>query len=50
MADSRGIVEIIMVIPGRAAARLRKAAADAMVRYLGGDPSLVEEVAANRLR
>ena len=50
VADSRGIVEIIMVIPGRAAARVRKAAADVMVRYLGGDPSLVEEVAANRLR
>ena len=50
VADSRGIVEIIMVIPGRAAARVRKAAADVMVRYLGGNPSLVEEVAANRLR
>ncbi len=39
-----------MVLPGRAAARVRKAAADIMVRYQGGEPQLVEEVAANRLR
>ena len=50
VADARGIVELIMVLPGRAAAQVRKAAADVMVRYLGGDPSLVAEVAANRLR
>ena len=50
VAEVRTIVEIIMVLPGRAAARVRKAAADVMVRYLGGDPSLVQEVAANRLR
>jgi hypothetical protein len=49
VADARGVVEIIMVLPGRAAARVRKAAADVMVRYLGGDPGLVEEIAANRL-
>ena len=50
VTDAKGIVEIIMVLPGRAAARVRRAAADVMVRYLGGDPSLVEEIAANRLR
>ena len=49
VTDVRGIVEIIMVLPGRAAADVRKQAADTLVRYLGGDPSLVEEVAANRL-
>ena len=49
VADARGIVEIIMVLPGRAAAQVRKAAANVMVRYLGGDLSLVDEVAANRL-
>ena len=48
--DAHGIVEIIMVLPGRAAARVRRAAADVMVRYLGRDPGLVEEIAANRLR
>jgi hypothetical protein len=50
VADARGIVELIMVLPGRAAGHVRKSAADVMVRYLGGDPSLVEEIAANRLR
>ena len=49
VADARGIAEIIMLLPGRAAARFRKASADVVVRYLGGDPSLVEEIAANRL-
>ena len=48
--DAQGIVEIIMVLPGRAAARARRAAAEVMVRYLGGDPGLVEEIAVNRLR
>ena len=50
VADARTMVEIVMVLPGRAASQVRKAAADVMVRYLGGDPSLVEEIAANRLR
>ena len=50
VAEARTIVEIIMVLPGRAAAQVRRAAAGVMVRYLGGDPSLVEEIAANRLR
>jgi hypothetical protein len=48
--DAPGIVEIIMVLPGKAAAKVRRAAADVMVRYLGGDPSLVQEIATNRLR
>ena len=50
VTDARGVVEIIMVLPGRAAARARRAAAEVMVRYLGGDPALVDEIAANRLR
>ena len=50
VSDARGIVEIIMILPGRAAGHIRKAAANVMVRYLGGDLSLVEEIAANRLR
>lgn len=49
VADAKGIVEIIMVLPGRVAARYRREAANVMVRYLGGDLTLVEEVAANRL-
>ena len=49
VADARTLVEIVMVLPGRTAAMHRRKAADIIVRYLGGDPSLVEEVAANRL-
>ena len=49
VADARGITEIIMVLPGKAAAHFRKAAANVIVRYLGGDIGLVEEIAANRL-
>ena len=49
VTDARGMVDIIFVLPGRAAAKFRKMAADVMVRYLGGDPTIVEEVAANRL-
>jgi hypothetical protein len=49
VTDARGIVEIVMILPGRAAASVRKQAASVLVRYLGGDPSLVEEIADNRL-
>ena len=49
VADARGITEIIMVLPGKTAAKYRKSAADVIVRYLGGDPSLVDETAQNRL-
>ena len=49
VADARGITEIIVLPPGKAAAHFRKAAADVVVRYLGGDLTLVEEIAANRL-
>jgi hypothetical protein len=49
VVDARGAVEILMLLPGRVAAHFRRSAADVIVRYLGGDPSLVDEVAANRL-
>ena len=49
VVDARGAVEIIMLLPGRAAAEFRKEAAGVIVRFLGGDLSLVEEVAANHL-
>ena len=49
VCDARGITEIIMMLPGTAAAQFRKKSADVVVRYLGGDTSLVEEIAANRL-
>ena len=48
VADARGIVRIIMLLPSRAAAPVRAKAADVLVRYLGGDPALVPEIAQNR--
>ena len=48
VTDARGIVDIIMVLPGKAAASIRRQASNVLVRYLGGDPTLVEEIAANR--
>ena len=44
MADAKSIVEIIMLLPGRQAARVRRQAAELLCRYLGGDISLVDEV------
>ena len=46
---ARGVVAIVMLLPGRAAARVRKEAASTLVRYLGGDLSMVEELARNYL-
>ena len=48
VTDARGIVRIIMLLPCRTAAPIRAKAADVLVRYLGGDPSLVPEIQANR--
>ena len=33
---ARGVVTIVMLLPGRAAAHIRKQAASTLVRYLGG--------------
>ena len=49
VATAREITEIIMLLPGTAAAQFRKKSADVVVRFVGGCPSLVEEIAANRL-
>ena len=45
----KGAVTIVMLLPGRAAAHVRKQAASTLVRYLGGDLSLVDEIARNHL-
>ena len=44
ITDIKGIVEIIMLLPGKHAARVRRQAAELLCRYLGGDLALVEEV------
>jgi len=41
-------LEFTFLLPGRAAANMRHQAATLMVRYLGGDTTLVEEVYSNR--
>ena len=46
--DVRGIVEIIMLLPGRHAAHVRRQAAELLVRYLGGDLGIISEVCALR--
>ena len=48
VTDAEGIIQLIMLLPGRAAAIARQSAANVVVRYLGGDTSLVREIMANR--
>ena len=36
VTDARGIVEIIMILPGHQATLVRRQAAELLVRYLGG--------------
>ena len=48
VTTASGIVRIIMVLPGKAAAGLRETAADLLVRYLGGDITLIGEIYENR--
>ena len=48
VASVRGIVEIIMLLPGQHAARVRRQAAELFVRYLGGDLAIIDEVCAIR--
>ena len=47
VTDARGVVTILNLLPGRAAARFRAASADVMVRFLGGDLTLVAEIRRN---
>ena len=44
MTDAKGIVEIIMLLPGQQATRVRRQASELLCRYLGGDLALVDEV------
>ena len=37
VCETRGAVELVMLLPGRAAAIARSSAANVMLRYLGGD-------------
>ena len=41
-----GIIELVLLLPGRMASRLRRQAAELLARYLGGDLKIVDEVCA----
>ena len=47
VTDAEGIVTIVMLLPGRAAAMARQYAANVLVRYVGGDLILVREASGN---
>ena len=47
VTDARGAVTIINLLPGRNAATFRAASADVFVRFMGGDPSLIDEIQRN---
>ena len=42
--DVRSVVEIILLLPGAQAARLRRQVAELVVRYLGGDLTIIDDV------
>ena len=44
VADIRGTVEMLLLVPGRRAAAFRRAVASVFVRCCGGDPLLVEDM------
>ena len=48
VTDARGLVTIVTLLPGQRAARFRAAGADILVRYLGGDATLIAELLHNR--
>ncbi len=48
VCDARSLAELAMLLPGKHAARVRKAAAELLVKFLGGDLSLVDDVVRNR--
>ena len=48
VANIRGAIELVFLLPGRHAARVRREAASLLARYLGGDQTLVDEICRNR--
>ena len=47
--DAKGAVIIMNLLPGKKAAEFRKACAGIMVRYLGGDETLIGEIKRNQV-
>ena len=50
VTDAHGITEIVMLLLGKAAAHVRRQAATVLVRFLGGDLSMVDQIARNHLQ
>jgi hypothetical protein len=48
VAEIDVVIEIIFLLPGAAAAKVRQHAAQLFVRYIGGDESIIEEVLKNK--
>ena len=46
--DIQGAVELVLLLPGRYAAQVRRQAAELLCRWLGGDLSIIDEVCAIR--
>ena len=46
--DIQGAVELILLLPGRHAARVRRQAAELLCKWLGGDLAIIDEVCAIR--
>lgn len=44
VADIKGIVEMLLLVPGQRAAKFRKNVVDVFVRFVGGDETLVEQI------
>ena len=49
VTDAEGAVIIMNLLPGKKAAEFRKACADIIVRYLGGDETLIGEIKRNQV-
>ena len=47
VVDARGLVTLLNLLPGHKAAAFRAKSADIIVRYLGGDPTLIAEINRN---
>jgi Protein of unknown function (DUF3627) len=45
---ARGIIELLFMIPGRKAFEFRRQCCEIMIRYMGGDESLIAEIYINR--
>lgn len=50
VADARGLLEIITLLPGKRAQEFRRTACDVLVRYLAGDHTLHAELDDNAER